>query len=322
MGYTLRSVGSPVNGDGTLTPGYPAGRVAGDLLLVATVVESNYPVAVPGWTVLFGHSTGSSTDAYPQNLTALNKVVLYGRICTADANDAWSMNWNGTGYGSASMAAFSGDVWPTIGTIVDSCADYTSGNSSSLVRVNALTVNTNNCLIIDVCNKPFTANGLSLTDLLSGTITNIAKYIPTPTDVFLIWGYQQQQTKINRTLQDGWSHGTDAPAATYSICVSLKSQPAATKKLKLLAHSSAASASGVSGVVFSEPTSGGITGTTRYGEFTGATFEATLESGKAVLKVPVADFGGTLLTIADMPVAFVRNGDFHTDVTSCTVIEE
>jgi hypothetical protein len=97
---------------------------------------------------------------------------------------------------------------------------------------------------------------------------------------------------------------------------------ALTKKLKLLAHADAQGDSGVAGAVWSAPAGSNITGPTKYGEFTGATFEAALEGGKAVLKVPVADFGGSALTTSDTPVALVRNATNTTGIISCTVIEE
>lgn len=94
-----------------------------------------------------------------------------------------------------------------------------------------------------------------------------------------------------------------------------------TRKLKLLAVSSAASASGIAGVVFNAPTGGDITGS-KIGEFTGKTFQASLEGGQAVLKVPVSDFGGGSLTPSDEPVALVRNTTDTTGIVSCTVIDE
>jgi hypothetical protein len=94
---------------------------------------------------------------------------------------------------------------------------------------------------------------------------------------------------------------------------------AGTKKLKLKTTSNAASATSIQGAVFAS--SAGIAGA-KIGEFTGKTFEASLESGEAVLKVPVADFGGTSLTTSDTPVATVRNTTHSTGIISCTVIEE
>ena len=93
----------------------------------------------------------------------------------------------------------------------------------------------------------------------------------------------------------------------------------ATKYLKVLTHSSAAGASGVGGIVWAS--SAGIAGS-EIGEFTGKTFETELESGKAVLLVPVTDFGGSALTTSDTPVALVRNTTKTTGIVSCTVIEE
>jgi hypothetical protein len=78
-----------------------------------------------------------------------------------------------------------------------------------------------------------------------------------------------------------------------------------TKYLKLLSYSSAASATGVEGVVLNS------TRDTVIGEFTGQAFEASLEGspGEAVLLIPVADIspnGGTLTT-SDAPIVFAYN---------------
>ncbi len=93
-----------------------------------------------------------------------------------------------------------------------------------------------------------------------------------------------------------------------------------TKKLKLLVDDDAQSDSAVEGEVYAAP-SGQMTGA-KIGYFSGAAFEATLEGGQAVLKVPVADFGGSALTVADTPVACVRNASFTTGIIAGTVIEE
>ena len=94
-----------------------------------------------------------------------------------------------------------------------------------------------------------------------------------------------------------------------------------TRKLKVLVHSSAASATGVRGVVFNPPSGGQLTGT-EIGEFTGQTFEASLESGQAVLKVLTSAFGGDNLTTSDAPVVLVRNDTNTTGLINATIIEE
>jgi hypothetical protein len=99
---------------------------------------------------------------------------------------------------------------------------------------------------------------------------------------------------------------------------SFKEITSATKYLKLFAHSSAASATAVEGVVLNAARD------TVIGEFTGQAFEATLESGEAVLLVPVEDItpDGSTLTTADTPLVFAYN---TTDATAgpgtATVIE-
>jgi hypothetical protein len=94
------------------------------------------------------------------------------------------------------------------------------------------------------------------------------------------------------------------------------------KKLKVLVHPDAASASAVEGIVWA---AGGIAGA-EYGEFTGKTFEATTEGSgdaeRAVLLVPVADFGGGALNPDDVVPCLVRNATYTTGIITGTVIEE
>lgn len=116
---------------------------------------------------------------------------------------------------------------------------------------------------------------------------------------------------------------TDAAAndSNRVTSASFTTNAALTKKLKLKTTSSAASASSIAGVVFADPSGSDITGA-KIGEFTGKAFESALEGGEAVLKVPVADFGGGSLTTSDTTVALVRNGTHTTGIVICTVIEE
>jgi ABC-type enterobactin transport system permease subunit len=92
-----------------------------------------------------------------------------------------------------------------------------------------------------------------------------------------------------------------------------------SKFLRVEVEPAAAGATAVDGAVFNPPAGGDIVGS-KIGEFTGQSFSAVLVSGKAVMTVPVAAFGGDALTITDTPVAFVRNGTFHSDMTPCTVV--
>lgn len=110
-----------------------------------------------------------------------------------------------------------------------------------------------------------------------------------------------------------WTLGATQPGV-YAI---LALKPGAIKYLKLLAHSSAASDTGITGHVFSADESSYI------GKFTGAAFEASLEGTDAVLKVAVTEFGGSALTTSDTPKAFIYSStDASIGPASCTVIEE
>lgn len=105
-----------------------------------------------------------------------------------------------------------------------------------------------------------------------------------------------------------------------------------TRKLKLLAHIDALGATAVKGAVFAAPTGGALVGA-KIGEFTGAAFKSTSESGQAPLEVAVADFGGSALTTADTPVCVWEGTSSATSalgnaapigsngVHECTVIE-
>jgi hypothetical protein len=73
------------------------------------------------------------------------------------------------------------------------------------------------------------------------------------------------------------------------------------RRLRLLAHIDALGATNVRGAVFEAPTGGALVGSL-IGEFTGAAFKASPESGQAPLEVAVDAFGGADLTSVDTPV--------------------
>jgi len=152
---------------------------------------------------------------------------------------------------------------------------------------------------------------------IRGTVPSLQAMAPDASDgsydAIAMWAYK-----------DNWAAWDDAfIAGVYNsedpwTAIGLTT---AVKKLKLLAHPNAASATGVYGSVFEAPTGGALTGN-KIGNFSGAAFEATLENNKAVLKVDVADFGGSALTTSSTPVAIARNTSYTTGVLPCTVIEE
>jgi hypothetical protein len=90
------------------------------------------------------------------------------------------------------------------------------------------------------------------------------------------------------------------------------------KKLKILVNSAAAGATGVSGWVFNPA------GTVLYGSFTNASFATGTggDTGYAVLKVPVSEFGGGALQTSDAPLVVTKTSTYGTSLLAGSVIEE
>jgi hypothetical protein len=111
-----------------------------------------------------------------------------------------------------------------------------------------------------------------------------------------------------------WTLGATQPGIWAVIALKFRNNLA----VKLLAHASAASATGVEGVVLNAARD------TVIGEFTGQAFEASLESGEAVLLIPAEDItpDGSTLTTTDTPlVAAYNSTDGTVGLGSATVIE-
>lgn len=228
------------------------------------------------------------------NAAAGNGIVLRGASSSANCDITFNVYANAIGNTSTNP-----------GITATNLSSGGAGGTNYADNACSVASSTTDEIVLGTASDAWTSPGTSTSSDFSIKNTGSLYNAVNPTRVTLdIAGY----------TRDGTNH--DVGAFEYA------SGPPTVKKLKLLAHSSAASASSVAGVVFSAPTGGAITGTTRYGEFTGKTFEASLESGQAVLKVPVTDFGGAALTTSDTPVALVRNSTNTTGIVSCTVIEE
>lgn len=117
-----------------------------------------------------------------------------------------------------------------------------------------------------------------------------------------------------------WWKADKDPADLYALFTgaSWSFLTSGTKYVKVLTQPTAASASGVEGVVLN------ATRDTVIGEFTGQTFEAALESGSAVLLVPVDSIlpNGATLTTSDTPLVSAYNTTNGTvGLVSATVVE-
>lgn len=318
--YSTRYLGSVVTSSsgGNLTPSpgvHNTNYFTGDLLLLYTAQRSGgeSTAEITGWTKLVSLYTNGSLE-------------VWGRVADGGANDSPTVDWSGTSACIAVIDVWQGDVYTDLSTIVAAYnTENSSGNATAVIPALSAAGNgfsTNDCLVIAVSrkNKTVTSNDNTftapspLTERLESVITGVANA--------LLAAYIQQTTQTDIADTNWTKSGTDESLATNAIIFALKTQAATTKKLKVLVHSAAQSDSGVAGVVFEAPDGSDITGA-KIGEFTGKSFEASLEGGLAVLKVPVSEFGGAGLTTSDTPVVFLRNAtDGLSDIIFATVIQE
>lgn len=312
--YTFRGAGTVVvsTSGADLTP--TVTHSIGDLLLLHTAQRAGAETcaAMTGWTQL------ASTNAN-------GSLELWARIADGGANDAPTVNWSGTTFCDAWIEAWYGDVETDLGAIIAASNVYTVSSSVNLT-VPSLTVPTADCLIILSSRKNKTSTSNDNTFAAPGSFTERKEYVYAGTGNAHCSASWQQTTATNVSATNWTLTGTsEALASNALIFALLPATTGLTRKLKLLAHADAQSKTGVQGVVFEAPTGGNLTGD-KIGEFTGRTFEATLESGEAVLKVPVADFGGSALTTSDTPRVEIRYDDSGTikgtAIVPATVIEE
>lgn len=159
-----------------------------------------------------------------------------------------------------------------------------------------------------------TASGTVSTDEANGTLYYLATTNSTESAATVKGGSSQAVTATGEqsvsvtglTAGTGYylhyvhrdAAGNDSTVASSSL---FTTDAALVTTLKVLCDARAAGATSVHGAVFAAPATGDLLGAF-IGEFIGAEFEADLESGEAVLLVPVSDFGGEALTTSDTAV--------------------
>jgi hypothetical protein len=310
MTFSLVGTAAGAQGTGAVTPTMPT-YAAGDLALYfafARVAAETVSSAPAGYVLL--------EDAVTSN----SNLNVYGKICTS-SESAPSITYSGSGRHLAVMAVLrSSTGWPALSVASDIVADAaeSSGGTAAGCPNSALTVTENNTCVLCVTGKRTTSNDISGTTAPSGfSEAAIQIYNSISVGAVLVAWFQGQTTTANVSATTQTLSVTNDTGTTDRLALSLRSS--AVKYLKLRAHSSAASATGVEGVVLNS------TRDTVIGEFTGQAFEASLESGEAVLKIAVADISpdGSTLTTLDTPlVAAYNTTDGTVGLGSATVIEE
>lgn len=221
--YTFRSVGSLDTGSGTLTPGAPSGKTSGDLLLLATATRaSTETLTTPsGWTLL-ADTTSTANDC----------CALFGRIADGSGSDTPTFDWSGSSTGAAQIAAFYGDVFTDLANIVAHSAVAGVTSNVSEIPIPALTVTTDNCLLVAVGKKQKTSttDGNSATPP-SGINTELGESCPNGSSTHFVWGYTQQTTATSFSA-GVWEQGPNNENLPYaSLIVALKTAANAVVKV-------------------------------------------------------------------------------------------
>ena len=304
MAWAYVSKGTIAGTDSTLdpsiSPGAPSG--SGGVLFLSIWALSITPNDPANWTLVYAQS----------------RVRLLVRIADGTADDTPSVTATGTTALVAQLARFSGG--PTsVSSIVDAYAGNGAPTSADIPTEAITTPAGSGRLIIYTGALSASGDHTPIDTFPNGSTEIHSQFFDYASDFTVAWSYAIQTTAAavgaSSFNQDTSANTGTARAVTASFV------PAVTNLyLKLLAHSSAASATGVEGVVLNADRD------TVIGEFTGQAFEASLEGspGEAVLLIAAADItpdGGTLTT-DDTPIVFAYNStDGTVGEGSATVIE-
>jgi len=210
--YTYVATGT---GSTSGTPGQPAGKSSGDLLIMAAAVRDGSDTlntAPAGWSLL------------ASNL----RTALFGRIATNDSSDDVSHDfWSGTGNNYAQIACFSGDVYTDLNTIVVGVG-YGGGGTNNDIPSGAVAISTDNCLVIGLGakQKTLTSNGATITSP-TGVDNRLGFNWPNGSNLGFVWDYDIQTTATN--IDAGiWDMSINESSYHGSIIIALQSAGTST----------------------------------------------------------------------------------------------
>lgn len=314
--YTYVGSGTVVAGAAptSLTPTTHASTVAGNLLILWTMHRAAATLtSISGWTRLNGASSASS-------------VECWARIATG--SDSATVTWSGTSRILAWIETYSGNVYTDLSTIV-AHTDFSNNSSTATAPITgSMVITTANCLLLLGSIHKNTSSPAGMTLVAPSGTTLTASRI----DITASSGYEAGGAYVQQTTATDWggadftiTGGTSDAAGSTGLMLALKTASSLTKKVKLLAHSSAATVTtGVSGVVFNAPGGTEIVGS-KLAEFTAQGFAAGsgADAGYAVLKVAETDLGGaTLPAVGSSLRVYAKTSTNFTPIWTATVIEE
>jgi hypothetical protein len=220
--YIFRATGSiDSNTDSSaLSPGAPAGKAVGDLLLLTTInrtVSGESIAALSGWTHL-----NSADDV---------GVEIWGRIADGTATDTPSPDWTGSNDSCAWIEAFYGDVWDGgLGTIVAHQGSQ-NNNTDNTIVFDPLTVTTDNTMVFAAGRKSIsTVSDAQTAITVTPEFTRTAHFPNTGAgnSVSGATAYWHQTTATSYDGDDWTCDGSSAFLGGSGVLLSLKTSAAAS----------------------------------------------------------------------------------------------
>lgn len=293
----------------------PAFVGLGDQLLAIVRISQLQPTTFTlgtGWTATAGAST---KNRYYTKIATSTEVALAGSTVTLTL---------GT---SASVAA---NIYAVRGAL-DSTPDVSTEvtGSDNTANFNTVTVTggaQEACIIAGLMEITDGTSGVPVTTPGSDSWDGVTNTSSTATGASGVASAYKMTTGASYSPTIWTLAGAATGRAWSDFVFAVRRSAALVKKLKLLVHSSAVGST-VDGAVFSAPTGGAgqkVCGNTKYGEFTGVAFAAGAgaDAEFAVVKVPIADFGGSGLGTGTSLAVICQDADESTPVCIGTVIEE
>ena len=181
------------------SPGYLA------LAYISTRTNTEVITAAAGWTEL--------------ELTSEGAAGLYGRVLqTGDTTPVFT--FSGGSARACQIAIFSGSVYTDLASIVAATAVRT-GASSATMPYEALTVPTNDCLVIIFGKKSKSTTSNGGTPSAEPGFTEIGSRGVDGLAVSAVWNYVQQTTAANISAGD-WTWSVTETAQSSGFTVALK----------------------------------------------------------------------------------------------------
>lgn len=297
-----------------ITPGLPVGYAANTVFLLI-VETANQAVSAPaGWAEVTNSPQGTGTAGG----ASATRLTVFWKRAASGSETAPTVLIGSNNHVIARVIGFDG--CRTSGNPWDVTSGDVEASDTTTVVVPGLTTTLADCLVVGIATRANDASTSDFSAFTNASLTGVSNGPNTGSTAGNGGGYAVYYgSKASAGVVSNWGGGTLATASAQGrMSIALTATTGTTKYVKLLAPAAAASAASIEGVVLNAARD------TVIGEFTGQTFESSLESGYAVLKIIAANVSpnGNTLTTSDTPLVVAYNSTYSTDLASATVIEE